>query len=531
QQRRNPERERETLDLARSAFDAVLVHGDRRFIRLDASFSLASELGIPVHYTGFVAPSQPASPTRASWRGEIVVSGGGGAVGFRLMRAAIDARARSRERAARWRFLVGTNAADEELATLSRDANPNVVVERARPDFPELLAQASISVSQAGYNTVLDVMRSGARAVLVPFAENGETEQRMRADRLRERDLAVVVDEAAISGLSLAAAIDAAAAKKDWGVWDFDCDGAARSAAIIVEMMAHQHAGARKHGRVRCVDNVPPAHRGNTEARMSSWKSLDAELARWRSGGRCATFWCRDDDASRDSAALKRLLEIAESAALPIALATIPVVLERSLVAALAQTRFATVVQHGYAHQNHAPPMERKMELGSHRATEETIRELGRGSRILKGSFGERFVPVLVPPWNRIAAPIVAKLPDAGFRGLSTLGPRKTRWAAEGLLQCNSHVDLIDWRHSRAFIGSDAAIDCAVTHLRARREGAADADEPTGILTHHLDMQSAGWDFFAELVERTRDMGAAWIDVQAAFAEPGRETPISARSA
>ncbi len=264
---------------------------------------------------------------------------------------------------------------------------------------------------------------------------------------------------------------------------------------------------------------------------MSSWKSLDAELARWRSGGRCATFWCRDDDASRDSLSLQRLLEIAESARLPIALAAIPATLERSLVTALAQSSFATVIQHGYAHRNHAPPMERKMELGAHRATEETIRELGRGSDILKGSFGERFVPVLVPPWNRIADPIVAKLPDAGFRGLSTLGPRRARWASGELLQCNTHVDLIDWRRGRAFISSDAAIDRALTHLRARREGAADADEPTGVLTHHLDMQSAGWDFFVELVERTRDTGADWIDVRTAFAEPGRKAPISARSA
>ena len=246
QRRRNPEREREALDLARSAFDAVLVHGDRRFIPLDESFPLTSELGIPVHYTGFVASSEPGPRTHANERSEILVSGGGGAVGFQLMRAAIDARARSGTRDVRWRLLVGANAADEELEILSCGANPNIVVERARPDFPVLLAHAAVSVSQAGYNTVLDVMRSGVRPVLVPFAENGETEQRMRADRLRELDLAVVVDEAAISGANLAAAIDAATAKKDWGVWSFDCDGAARSAAIIIEMMARQCAAERR---------------------------------------------------------------------------------------------------------------------------------------------------------------------------------------------------------------------------------------------------------------------------------------------
>src|SRR5262250_1561890 len=102
------------------------------------------------------------------------------------MRAALAARPRSRAGSARWRLLVGTNAPDAELEALSRDAGPGVIVERARPDFAALLARASISVSQAGYNTVLDVIRNGARPVLVPFAEQGETEQTMRAERLRE---------------------------------------------------------------------------------------------------------------------------------------------------------------------------------------------------------------------------------------------------------------------------------------------------------------------------------------------------------
>jgi predicted glycosyltransferase len=242
QRRRNPERERETLELARRAFDAVLVHGDPRFIRLDETFPLASELGIPVCYTGFVAASEAAKPAADGERSEIVVSGGGGAVGFELMRGALAARSLSHTGSARWRLLVGTNASDAELEILSRDAVKGVIVERARTDFPALLARASVSVSQAGYNTVLDAVRSGARPVLVPFAEHGETEQRTRANRLRELDLAIVIDGLETLGADLASAIDAAAAKKDWGEWNFDCDGAARSAAIIMDMLERKSA-------------------------------------------------------------------------------------------------------------------------------------------------------------------------------------------------------------------------------------------------------------------------------------------------
>ena len=239
-QRRTPERERETLDLARRAFDAVLVHGDRRFMRLEETYPLASELGMPICYTGFVVATAAAKSPAQGERAEIVVSGGGGAVGYKLMRAALAARPRSHASHIRWRLLVGANAPDAELEALSRDAGPGLIVERARQDFPALLARAPISVSQAGYNTVLDVVRSGARPVLVPFAEQGETEQTTRANRLRELDLAVVVDGPGVSGLNLAAAIDAAAAKQDWGTWNFDCDGAARSAAIVMDMIERE---------------------------------------------------------------------------------------------------------------------------------------------------------------------------------------------------------------------------------------------------------------------------------------------------
>ncbi|HVN34286.1 MAG TPA: glycosyltransferase [Casimicrobiaceae bacterium] len=247
QRRRDPEREREALELARRAFDAVLVHGDRRFMSLEETFPLASELDMAVRYTGFVESSVPARPRPDNERAEIVVSGGGGAIAFPLMRAALAARPRSSHASGiRWRLLIGTNAADAELEALARAAGPGVIVERARADFPELLAQASISVSQAGYNTVLDVVRSGARPVLVPFADHGETEQRTRANRLRDLDLAIVVDVPEISGADLSAAIDAAAAKQDWGTWDFDCGGAARSAAIITEMIERDAATVRR---------------------------------------------------------------------------------------------------------------------------------------------------------------------------------------------------------------------------------------------------------------------------------------------
>lgn len=266
---------------------------------------------------------------------------------------------------------------------------------------------------------------------------------------------------------------------------------------------------------------------------MSAWAQLDRELDAWREGGQRATLWCRDDDACRDTPALQRLLGCARAAQVPVALAVIPAALEPSLVAAVRAADVATVVQHGYAHRNHAPAEGRPWELGAHRPVGAIVDELGQGRAILARAFGERFAPVLVPPWNRIAPEVIRRLPEAGFRGLSTFGPRRAVCAAPGVVQCNTHVDLIAWHSGRVFVGVDPAIGRLVAQLQARRTGTADAAEPTGILTHHLDLDEAGWRFLSDLVERTRGHAAVeWLHARDAFAAGVAAAPItSGRSA
>ena len=56
------------------------------------------------------------------------------------------------------------------------------VCERVRDDFTTLLRNCAVSVSQAGYNTTLEILDAGARAVLVPFAGGAETEQALHGE-------------------------------------------------------------------------------------------------------------------------------------------------------------------------------------------------------------------------------------------------------------------------------------------------------------------------------------------------------------
>jgi len=232
------EREQEMLAKSRG-LDAILVHADARFARLEETFAGPAELP-PTYYTGFVAgPAAPAAQGAA--RDEVVVSAGGGAVGAPLLEAALEARGYSRAAVSRWRVLAGPNLPEARLRELAAGAPAGVVVERVREGWAARLALARVSVSQCGYNTVLDVMRSGARAVLVPFEEGNQLEQRRRAERLAALDLAIVVD--APEPVALAAAIDDAIGREKWGRFDFDCDGAPRSAALIAELAARgRHA-------------------------------------------------------------------------------------------------------------------------------------------------------------------------------------------------------------------------------------------------------------------------------------------------
>ena len=257
--------------------------------------------------------------------------------------------------------------------------------------------------------------------------------------------------------------------------------------------------------------------------------ALSLELDRWQAIGLRASFWWRDDDAGSDTPALRHLLGLAHDCALPLALAAIPARADATLAAAVEACAQACVVQHGYAHRNHAREGERSAELASGRDLASMERELDAGRARLRLLFGARFVPILVPPWNRMTSGLAPHLAALGFAGVSRFGPREAAYAAPGLPQVNTHVDPIAWRRERQFIGVAAMAARVVDHLAARRAGACDADEPTGLLTHHLAFGEDAWRGLRTLLEViARHPAAQWLAVEAAFALP---PAISARSA
>ncbi len=222
------------------AFDAVLVHADPALVRLDESFPAWPDIQDRALYTGYVADAgMEPSPETDVGKGEVIVSAGGGAVGAPLLHAAIAARPLSPLADRRWRLLVGPNMPDVEVAALQASAGENVIVEPVRADFPSLLRNAALSISQAGYNTVVETLCHGDRAVLVPFGTARETEQADRARVLVERGMVAAVAPDDLSPASLAAAITRAWAGPSIRSFPpVDAKGAAATVAALKQMVS-----------------------------------------------------------------------------------------------------------------------------------------------------------------------------------------------------------------------------------------------------------------------------------------------------
>lgn len=227
----DPSKFRRMLDQARR-LERVLVHGDPALLPFGRSFPHADELGDRLVHTGYLAP--PLQPAPLPERQEILVSAGGGAVGERLCRTAVEA-ARA-VTAHPWRIVTGPGLAAAVFEELRDRCPPHALVERHRPDLAELVARAAVSVSQAGYNTVVEALAGGTRMVLVPFADGSEDEQTRRAEALAERSRARLVREAELTAERLARAVEAALAEPPPRPLDIRLDGAARSAELLLAL-------------------------------------------------------------------------------------------------------------------------------------------------------------------------------------------------------------------------------------------------------------------------------------------------------
>lgn len=237
---------------------------------------------------------------------------------------------------------------------------------------------------------------------------------------------------------------------------------------------------------------------------MTDWPQIFApvldELENWQQQGLTARLWLRDDDAVEPTPALERLVSISGQHDVPLLLCIVPEPTSHELRDWLTGHNHVRVAVHGFGHRNHAPLGEKSQELGRHRPAHTVINELALARAKIHDLYGGRLSSILVPPWNRIAPEVAALLPQQGFAGISTFGSAHEADGVDGLMQLNTHLDIIDWKGTRG--GRDPhwlANELAKLLRQSRIDGRA----PIGVLAHHLVHDELAWSFLEELFALT----------------------------
>jgi predicted glycosyltransferase len=175
-------------------FDLLLVHSDPRFHRLEESFPAIADIRCPIKYTGFVAQ---ALSEKAIWTEEdvadfsrtqpmILVSVGGGQLGHDLLKAAIAASPILQKCLPNHHLQVFTGPflPPELFQSLTHLATGqgNITLRQFTPNLLAYMQEASLSVSLGGYNTTMNILRTGVNAMILPSSKDWE--QSVRAEKL-----------------------------------------------------------------------------------------------------------------------------------------------------------------------------------------------------------------------------------------------------------------------------------------------------------------------------------------------------------
>ncbi len=398
--------------IANHYFDAVLVHADAKFIRLEETFHPKEPLTVPVYYTGFVTAQKPRQPAPSHDRQDsrrILVSAGGGIAGNALLRAAVEAHAMIWKKTRMPMTVVaGPFLPEKDWQVLQRAAAEleGLELKRSVPDLRAEMRNAAASISQCGYNTAMDLLSTNVPALVVPFTIEGEDEQMNRARRLESLGLVRALDPKHAGAAKLAEEVQKLAEFKPRNV-TFDLNGTRHTVKLVEKLLRDRVSSARANSRQK--------------VQLGAW--LDPLREVLDTKPEKTLFFFRDDDAGWEDKRLFALLSLFEHLALPLDVAVIPMAITEELAKKLrtrveAAPERLSVHQHGFAHTNREPAG-RKCEFGPARRFAEQYADISVGKQLLEEYLGEMAAPFFTPPWNRCTEETGRCLVELGFKVLS----------------------------------------------------------------------------------------------------------------
>jgi predicted glycosyltransferase len=483
--------EAETCRLVNRYFDLLLVHADPQLLRLDETFARVADLRCQVLYTGFVtaendtdqaeAQSAPDDlPARGDGEKLLLVSLGGGRVGGELIDYALEASDLLATRLPHHLLVfAGPYFPEAEFQRLTErvSGSPRVQLRRYTTRFTDYLRAADLSISMAGYNTCLNLVAVGARAIVYPFTGNDDREQTLRAEKLQALGLIDLIRPSELTPTNLAGKIVRAFERPRPGANapTLDLCGVEKTSAALLDLVAQR--------------------RQRLSVEAEAWESLDRMLTKIAGAGRKVEIFFRDDDIDEDEEKLQTLLDLFLRYEVPLNLAVIPGSLTPAGVALLkvrcaAHPELIELNQHGWRHINHEPTG-RKCEFGPSRSFAEQYDDIQRGQRLLTEAFGQNFSPVFVPPWNRLTPSTRQALIRLGFDALSGLRDQAPV-IDDGLREIPVTLDVFRWKGG-AELKTAAEL---IGELRVQLE----ASELIGIMLHHKVMGDEAWQLIEHLL-------------------------------
>lgn len=466
-------------------FDVLLIHADPRFQRLEESFSQVAQLTAKIHYTGYIAqpPTSGAAAEPEISLGDpttplILVSVGGGRVGYELLESAVEA-SKLLEATLPHRLLVftGPYIPDERFAALTRltGERRHIVLSKYTARFLAYMGKADLSLSMAGYNTCMNLLTTKVRALVLPFNGGGDDEQTVRANKLAGLGAVDVIRPDELQPHRLAEKIVRGLGSTPPRAV-LELRGAKTTARMLSDLL--------ENGEPRATRPLP-----SFGVRQDSFAALDARLKtgldRLQAKDEEIHVFLRDDDVDEDEETLRRLLDISVLQGVPVNLEIIPARLTEAAVKLLqAHKRFAPNLvelhQHGWRHVNHETE-HKKSEFGVARGFAEQLRDIESGRERLEEAFGDRFYAAFTPPWNRCNQDTLRILDCLRFKVLSR--DRGGRAAiGYGFRELSTTLDLFRWKGG-ATLKPCGEVVCQLIAQMA-------AGDPVGILLHHKVMDA-----------------------------------------
>jgi predicted glycosyltransferase len=501
--RRNQAQQNErAITLMNRYFDLLLVHADPQFQPLDETFPQVRELRCEIRYTGFVSQDAPqrleVAPHRSLDQPMILVSIGGGRVGYELVECALQASAQLRTSFPhRMMILTGPYMPEEQFQKLHElaDAQEQIVLLRYTPDFLSYLQDASLSISMAGYNTCMNLLATGTRALVMPFTGGGNTEQTIRAEKLAQLGIVGIVSPSQLRPDYLEERIIQAlrtpsAAHK----LSLDQDGAKKTAACLEKLAVRKTPVSS--------DLLPGSFSLLNGKHRTAWQTeLRGSLELIQAEGKEVQLFFRDDDIDEDEESLLRLLDLFLAHGVPLNLAVIPDLLSDATVRQLLLRELwipesLGLIQHGWTHINHEREG-RKCEFGISRSLADKFTDIARGKKRLEEAFGQRFYPAFTPPWNRCTQDTFGVLDELGFVVFSK---DQGDEAIQGhrFQEISTTLDLYRWKGGPALKSSDEIVPTLISQMREL--------DTIGILLHHKVMDDTALTFLDQLLGELRQV-------------------------